>query len=123
MCEGTTGQLCLPWVPQATSSLHARILTKIRRDPATGCWIWIGGYSRTRNGRRPTLRAGGQATAPTTVARLVCWLYLGPPPTPLHEAGHTCPQGENDRCVAPDHLQWMTRTENEAWKRLWREEP
>lgn len=53
------------------------------------------------------------------VARLVLEWAAGPPPTNLHEAGHTCPKGENEICVNPEHLRWMTRDENEAHKRTY----
>lgn len=50
------------------------------------------------------------------VARLVLQWKAGPAPSEYHEAGHTCPKGEQELCVNPEHLAWMTREENEQWK-------
>lgn len=62
---------------------------------------------------------GGRGTPVVIVARLVCEWFHGPPSTPLHEAGHTCPSGECAVCVHPQHLAWQTREENEAQKRTY----
>lgn len=47
--------------------------------------------------------------------RYVCELAHGAPPTPDHEAAHNCGKG-HDSCIAPGHLDWKTRAENEADK-------
>lgn len=94
-----------------------RIAAKVRHDSATGCWLWTGATSKKRRGqRRPHIKAGGGSRENISVARYVCAQRHGPAPSLFHEAGHTCPAGERDDCVAPDHLQWMTREENERWK-------
>jgi hypothetical protein len=49
------------------------------------------------------------------VSRLVCAALCGPPPTAEHQAAHSCGKGHL-RCVAPSHLYWATRLENEADK-------
>lgn len=49
------------------------------------------------------------------VARLVCEDTCGPPPTPEHEAAHSCGKGHLG-CVAKRHLSWKTHTENMADK-------
>ncbi len=43
--------------------------------------------------------------------RIVCEAVNGPPPTPTHEAAHTCGNGRNG-CVAPEHIRWATHAEN-----------
>lgn len=43
--------------------------------------------------------------------RLVCWLAHGPPPTPKHEAAHSC---NNKPCINKRHLRWATAAENAA---------
>lgn len=45
--------------------------------------------------------------------RLMCEMAYGPPPTPKHEAAHSCGRG-HDGCVNPRHLSWKTRAENQA---------
>jgi len=47
------------------------------------------------------------------VSRIVCEALNGEPPTPSHEAAHSCGRG-NQGCVAPRHLVWKTRTENQS---------
>lgn len=49
--------------------------------------------------------------------RLMCTLVKGPPPTPKHQAAHSCGNGHL-ACVHPLHLSWKTQAENEADKRL-----
>lgn len=44
-------------------------------------------------------------------SRYVCTLKHGPPPTPLHEAAHSCNNGHLG-CISPIHLSWMTHEEN-----------
>lgn len=46
---------------------------------------------------------------------LVCEHVNGPPPTPKHEAAHSCGKGHLG-CVNPRHLSWKTRAENHADK-------
>lgn len=53
----------------------------------------------------------------TTVARIVCEEYRGPPPTPDYEAAHSCGKG-HEGCVAKGHLSWKTPVENAADKHL-----
>lgn len=50
-----------------------------------------------------------------TVSRMVCESVNGSPPTPLHQAAHSCGNGHLG-CVAPSHLSWKTQAENEADK-------
>jgi hypothetical protein len=50
-------------------------------------------------------------------ARLMCIMAHGEPPTPEHQAAHSCGKA-HEGCVNPKHLRWATRTENEADKRL-----
>jgi hypothetical protein len=43
--------------------------------------------------------------------RVMCELAHGLPPTPRHEACHSCGRGKFG-CVNPRHLSWKTRSEN-----------
>jgi len=47
------------------------------------------------------------------VSRIVCEKTHGPPPTPDHEAAHSCGKG-HEGCAAPRHLSWKTPAENQA---------
>lgn len=83
--------------------------------------LWTGAKSQKRRGQlRPVIQEGARGSRVLNVARFLCEVMNGPAPTAEHEAGHTCPEGENDLCVNPRHLVWMTRTENEQWKQAHR---
>lgn len=43
--------------------------------------------------------------------RLMCVIAHGEPPTPKHEAAHSCGNG-NKGCINPRHLSWKTASEN-----------
>lgn len=49
------------------------------------------------------------------VSRLVCEHVNGPPPTPKHDAAHSCGKG-HEACCTKHHLSWKTRAENMADK-------
>ena len=51
------------------------------------------------------------------VSRIVCEHEHGPPPTPKHEAAHSCGKG-HEGCVSRKHLEWKTPKENAADKLL-----
>lgn len=44
-----------------------------------------------------------------TVARVICWLVYGPPPTEQHEVDHINCNRSDDR---PENLRWVTVSEN-----------
>ncbi|MEO6532853.1 MAG: helix-turn-helix domain-containing protein [Pseudolysinimonas sp.] len=46
------------------------------------------------------------------VSRMVCQMGRGEPPSPDHEAAHSCGHGA-EGCVAKRHLSWKTHTANE----------
>lgn len=48
--------------------------------------------------------------------RYMCELVNGPPPTPQHEAAHSCGNGHLG-CVNPRHVFWRTKSQNttESW--------
>lgn len=70
------------------------------------CLLWP--FARTR-GYAETWWNGKPAIA----SRVMCTLAHGEPPTPDHEAAHSCGQGKSG-CVHPEHLRWATRVENQA---------
>lgn len=71
------------------------------------CLIWP--FRKNRDGYG-TLKVDGKMTRAN---RYVCGLVKGSPPTPKHEAAHSC---GHESCISPIHLSWKTRTENEADK-------
>lgn len=73
------------------------------------CIIWP--YSGTSHGYA-TVAYGGKTMS---AARVVCEHIHGPPPTPLHEAAHSCGCGHKG-CVNARHLRWLTPAENTAEK-------
>jgi hypothetical protein len=68
------------------------------------CLLWP--FSRIQSGYATF---GGKATA---VHRLMCEYRNGLPPTPKHQACHSCGRGK-EGCVNPKHLSWKTNAENQ----------
>lgn len=73
------------------------------------CLPWP--FGRHHNGYASMLSEGQTKY----VHRLVCEEANGPPPTPKHDAAHSCGRG-HEGCVTRRHLRWATRAENEADK-------
>lgn len=73
------------------------------------CLIWP--YSKDGKGYAQIRKDGRNQS----VSNLVCREIDGPPPTPEHEAAHSCGKGHLG-CVAPSHLSWKTHVDNEADK-------
>lgn len=69
------------------------------------CLIWPYATTPTGYGR---LRIGGRWQI---VSHAVCEEVNGQPPTPLHQAAHTCGKGHLG-CVAKRHVEWKTAKEN-----------
>jgi hypothetical protein len=46
-------------------------------------------------------------------SRYICELVHGAPPTPEHDAAHSCGKG-SEACISPIHLSWKTKAENSA---------
>lgn len=72
------------------------------------CLFWP--YARSDG--YPTLSRDGENRY---VHRLVCEEANGPPPTPRHQAAHSCGNGHL-ACVTKRHLSWKTHIDNEADK-------
>lgn len=69
------------------------------------CLSWP--FARTVNGYGH-IREGNDDWA---AHRYVCFKVHGPPPSPKHEAAHSCGNGHLG-CVSPQHLRWATASEN-----------
>lgn len=73
------------------------------------CLVWP--FARSRNGRGWIRVTQGNGMP----HQVMCKLRHGEPPTPEHEAAHSCGNGHLG-CVNPIHLRWATKAENEADK-------
>jgi hypothetical protein len=85
--------------------IHEVAMTYSGRD----CLIWPygkdhGGYGGLNIDRKKVI-----------ASRYVCELAHGAPPTPEHEAAHSCGNGRGG-CISPGHLIWKTHKENMADK-------
>lgn len=69
------------------------------------CLIWP--FAILDDGRG-VLRVDGRNII---ASRYVCMISHGEPPTPKHEAAHSCGKG-HEGCVTKKHLSWKTRKEN-----------
>jgi hypothetical protein len=80
--------------------LHAHVTFDGRE-----CLIWP--FSRNSQGRG-TLKVNGRTDY---AHREMCKRAHGEPPTPTHEAAHSCGKG-HEGCVNPNHLRWATTKQN-----------
>lgn len=70
------------------------------------CLPWP--FSRTPNGYGCVTYNGRRRSA----SRVMCEVAHGPPPTPAHEAAHSCGKG-HEACMNPGHLSWKTHSGNQ----------
>ncbi|WP_143535381.1 hypothetical protein [Rhizobium sp. N122] len=87
----------LPWIHEV--ALH---------HTGTDCLTWPFGRGATKD--YGMLRVDDKMVY---THRYICELVHGSPPTPDHDAAHSCGKG-HEGCVAPGHLDWKTRAENVA---------
>lgn len=71
------------------------------------CWLWP--FARHDYGYGMIYIDGRVQRA----HRVVCEIVHGAPPTPNHDAAHSCGKGHFG-CINRHHLRWATRTENVA---------
>lgn len=71
------------------------------------CRFWP--YGKTKGGYGIISLRGKRGT----VSRFLCEDIYGPPPTPEHEAAHSCGKGHLG-CATKRHLSWKTPAENQA---------
>jgi hypothetical protein len=72
-----------------------------------GCLAWPFGRNKWGYGK---LRYRGTVVG---AHRVMCAEAHGKPPSPTHEAAHSCGKGHLG-CISPAHLSWKTPTENQA---------
>lgn len=79
-----------------------------RSHTGAGCLVWP--FHRKANGYGElTLRDGSRQRL--YAHREMCILANGNPPSPEHEAAHSCGKG-HEGCVHPQHLRWDTARGN-----------
>lgn len=84
----------------AQEELRLCLLTENKVD----CWIWP--YAKDEG--RAIMGYDGRRQF---VARVVCQIAHGHPPSPKYEAAHSCGNGHLG-CVSRHHLRWATHAEN-----------
>lgn len=94
-------------VPIAKKGAPLAFLSSVERHEGDDCLLWP--FTRNDNGY-PQLWVGGRLEY---AHREMCRRRHGNPPTPVHEAAHSCGKGHLG-CINPRHLSWKTRTENAA---------
>jgi len=93
---------------RASIGEHQRFYREVVLQYAGGeCLIWP--YSRDTGGYG-LMNVNGRLA---TVSRKLCDEVNGAPPTPEHEAAHSCGKG-SEGCVTKAHLSWKTSKENKA---------
>lgn len=83
------------------------LMSHINEPDSKECLTWP--FQINPDGRAMVKYQGYQGPA----ARVMCELAHGKPPTPQHEAAHSCGKGHLG-CVHPGHLRWATCEENKA---------
>ncbi|TGU44616.1 XRE family transcriptional regulator [Mesorhizobium sp. M2D.F.Ca.ET.145.01.1.1] len=72
------------------------------------CLVWP--FARDPRSGYGKMKVGGKMCV---VSRLICAEVNGQPPTPSHDAAHSCGKG-HEGCINQRHLSWKTRAENMA---------
>lgn len=93
-------------VKQTAAGVPESFLTKVLRYKGDECKPWP--YAKNNMGYAQIVRGKKYL-----VSRLVCEAINGPPPSPRHQAAHSCGNGHLG-CVTPKHLRWATMLENAA---------
>lgn len=75
-----------------------------------GCLTWP--FAKGRDGRGRL-----QKDVSPQAHRAMCILAHGEPPSPIHEAAHSCGKG-HDACVHPKHLRWAMPVDNAADRKI-----
>lgn len=92
-----------PFAGRAANGEPLAWLQRHRRYTGDDCLIWP--FARTDKGYAKYRDTGAY--------RVLCAMVYGPPPSPAHDAAHSCGNGPGG-CVNPQHLRWATKAENSA---------
>lgn len=87
----------------------AFLINAVSFDDEDACLLWP--FSRNNMGYGQVTIEGQKWVA----SRYLATKKRGQPPTPKHEAAHTCGKG-HEGCVNPNHIVWKTRLENDRDK-------
>jgi hypothetical protein len=89
--------------------IREKIMARVRIDPVTGCWEWLGPTSGTegRGAGYPRMSLSGQ----TVAVHIVMWTNEHGYVPGKKELDHAC---RNRLCVRPEpkHVEMVTRKEN-----------
>lgn len=95
--------------PLLTEADEKRFWSKVALPNERGCMLWLGNCDSGGYGVMTVSRAGVRAH------RLALRIAVGPPDPPDAEAAHAPREVCGNRhCVAPAHLRWATKAENQA---------
>lgn len=97
-------------MPRRGSGNGIKFLRALLTDAPADCVIWP--QFRDENGYGRLVHEQKQYWA----HRLMCEMAHGAPPSPDHEAAHSCGRG-HEGCVNPRHLSWATKTRNQLDRR------
>ena len=90
---------------KARAGSHLRFAQRAARYRGDDCLFWP--FPLMKNGYGKMRFRGAQSGA----HRVVCIIAHGEPPTPKHQACHSC-RGALDGCVSPRHISWQTCKQN-----------
>jgi hypothetical protein len=88
-----------------------RFWAKVALPDENGCMLWLASLDRHGYGRFQVGPKNKERAFPAS--RVSLFVAEGAPPTDGMHAAHSC---RNKHCVAPAHLRWATRAQNEADK-------
>ena len=92
--------------PMAPRGSHPKWLFDVLKIDSDECIFWPFPWHPNA---RPSARIDGRYQV---CSRWICKQVHGAPPTPKHEAAHSCGNGHLG-CLNPKLLRWATRTENQ----------